>query len=319
MPGDSRWPPSAPWARGLDYPLARGTTGHRRSVQGDTKHLRICAAMRRLYAPLRYVVSVAAVVLSMVAWLALPPRASADNQAQDRQIGQQVYNDMLGRGQIVRRSPYYAALREAGRRVDYAARPHAFTMNFIIIKGDGVNAFSAPGGNVYVTEGLLRTVDNADELAAVLGHETGHLVLGHVMAAMKTQKRMNAVTQFMQRFIHNQGSQNTATVAGIVDKYGFLNFTRDQEYAADREGVELAAKAGYDPYGTLWFFQDVQQLYGDAGFEQYVQQHPSTKDRTARVERYIKSNAKQFGHPSPTLRVTSGLTPSSSGDTLTLH
>ncbi len=275
--------------------------------------------MPRLHLTSREVVCAVAVIAFMAAAWALPRPGSADSQAQERQIGQQVYNDMLGHGLIVTRSPYYAALRTVGQRISYAARPLSFTMNFVIIKGNGVNAFSAPGGNVYVTEGLLRTVDNADELAAVLGHETGHLVLGHIASAMKTQKRMSAVSRFMQRLVHNKGSQNTATIAGIVGNYGFLNFSRDQEYAADQKGVDLAARAGYNPYGTLWFFQDVAQLYGDAGFEQYVQQHPSNKDRTSRVERYIKSNTKKFGRASPTLRVTSGLSQSSTGDTLTLH
>jgi predicted Zn-dependent protease len=275
--------------------------------------------MRRPYLTRGEVLCAAAVIACMAAVCALRCPASADNQAQERQIGQQVYNDMLGHDLIVMRSPYYSALRTVGQRVANAARPLSFAMNFVIIKGNGVNAFSAPGGNVYVTEGLLRTVDNADELAAVLGHETAHLVLGHVVAAMKTQKKISAVSQFMQRLVHSQGSQNTATVAGIVGNYGFLNFSRDQEYAADQKGVELAAKAGYNPYGTLWFFQEVSQLYGDAGFEQYVQQHPSTKDRTSRVETYIKSNVKKFGRASPTLRVTSGLEQSTTGDTLTLQ
>lgn len=275
--------------------------------------------MRRPYVTRGEVFGAAAGLFLITASLALPRLALADNQAQDRQIGQQVYNDMLGRGLIVMRSPYYATLRATGERVSQAAGPHSFTMNFIIITGNGVNAFSAPGGNVYVTEGLLRTADNADELAAVLGHETAHLVLGHVVARLKTQKGLSAVSQFMQRLVHSKGGQNTASAAGIVGNYGFLNFSRSQEYAADQEGVTLAAKAGYNPYGTLWFFQEVQQLYGDAGFEQFVQQHPSTKDRTARVESYIESNPKKFGHPSEALRVTTGLAQSETGDTLTLQ
>jgi predicted Zn-dependent protease len=267
----------------------------------------------------RYFSRCAGLLFFMAACFAPAYGAPPDNQTEDRQIGQQVYNDMLGKNLIVTQSPYYAVLRATGERISYAARPHWFTMNFIIIKGNQANAFSAPGGNVYVTDGLLRTADNADELAGVLGHETAHLVLGHVVGRMQTQKRMNAVSQFMQQLVHNKGTQNTAQAATIVGNYGFLNFTRTQEYAADQEGARLAAKAGYDPWGTVWFFKEVEQLYGDAGFEQYVQQHPSTNDRITRVETYIKGNPQIFGHPSPTLTVTSGLSHSTTGDTLTLH
>ncbi|HEY9180521.1 MAG TPA: M48 family metalloprotease, partial [Candidatus Baltobacteraceae bacterium] len=70
---------------------------------------------------------------------------------------------------------------------------------------------------------------------------------------------------------------------------------RDQEYQADRYGATLAARAGYDPWGSIWFFDETERLYGDAGYEQYVQQHPSTKDRISRLESYFKANNAYFG------------------------
>jgi predicted Zn-dependent protease len=267
----------------------------------------------------RYVLHGALCMACVASCTCVPQLAFADDLAQDRQIGQQVYNDMLGKGLIVEQSPYYSVLRRVGQKISHAAEPHWFTTNFIVIKGNTANAFSAPGGNVYVNLGLLRTADNEDELAAVLGHETAHLVLGHVVARQQTQQHVSAFTQFIQKLVHNKGSQNTYQAATVVGNYSFLNFSRSQEYAADQEGVNLAAKAGFNPWGTMWFFKEVEKLYGDAGFEEYVQQHPSTDDRIARVTTYIKENPKKFGHWSSSLKVTEGLPMSDQGDRLILH
>ncbi|MBV8595542.1 MAG: M48 family metalloprotease [Candidatus Eremiobacteraeota bacterium] len=261
----------------------------------------------------RRAIALAVAAAAVVSWAG---STLADDHTQDMQIGNQVYADMLSKGLIVQQSPFYQALRATGVRIDKAASPHWFTTQFIIIQGNSVNAFSAPDGRIYVNVGLLRSADNADELAAVLGHEMGHLVLGHVVARTQTQAHMNAFSQFMQKFVHSKGAENTYTAATIVGQYGFLNFTRSQEYAADQKGVDLAARAGYNPWGSVWFFQEIEKLYGDAGFEQYVQEHPSTTNRIERIESYIKSQPKKFGHFSPTLRDTSGLPMSQKGDTL---
>jgi predicted Zn-dependent protease len=244
---------------------------------------------------------------------------AADDEAQAKQIGAQVYNDLYSRNLIVGQSPYYSIVRSVGQKISQAAQPHWFSMNFVIIKGNQANAFSAPGGNVYVNQGLLRTADNVDELACVLGHETAHLVLGHVVNQLKQQQHVSALSSIAHMFVHSQGAQNTYNVANIGANYGFLNYTRTQEYQADQDGTMIAAKAGYDPWGTVWFLQEVEKLYGDAGYEQYVQQHPSTSDRIQRVESYLKGDPKKFGHWSPSLKVTSGLPASDANDMLELH
>jgi predicted Zn-dependent protease len=245
---------------------------------------------------------------------ALP--AAADEHDQERQIGQQVYNDQKSKGLILQTSPYYSVLRKVGANISQAAAPHWYTMNFIIVKDTSANAFSVPGGNVYVTDTLLRDVENEEDLANVLGHETGHLVLGHVMDRLHKAQTANVIGSILSIFIRNQ---TTASVVGLLGNYAFLNFSRAQEYQADHEGVILANKANYNPWGMIWFFQKLQKLYGNAGFEQYVQDHPSTDDRITRIEQFFNSDPAQFGRWQNTKTVTSCLSQSSSDNTLILH
>jgi predicted Zn-dependent protease len=240
---------------------------------------------------------------------ALP--AAADAHDQERQIGQQVYDDQRKRGQILDTSPYYPVLRKVGANISQAAAPHWYRMNFIVVKGTSANAFSVPGGNIYVTDALLRDSENEEELASVLGHETGHLVLGHVMDRLHKAQTANIIGSILSIFIRNQ---TTATMLNLLGNYAFLNFSRSQEYQADHEGVILANRAKYNPWGMVWFFQKLEKLYGNAGFEQYVQDHPSTADRVSRIEQFFNSDPAQFGKWSNKLTSKSGLATSSGSD-----
>jgi len=246
-----------------------------------------------------------------------PLAARADSHDQERQIGQQVWNQLKSQNQIVYRSAYYPVLRDIGSRISDAAAPHWYGMNFVIVKGQQANAFSVPGGNVYVNEALLKAAENNDELAGVLGHETGHLVLGHVMTRIQRAQLYNIGLGILGLFVRNS---TEATLTDVLANYSFLNFSRQQEYQADHEGAILAARASYNPWGEIWFFRKLQKLYGDAGFEQYVEDHPSTNDRIARLKSFYASDWATFGRwkdvmPNP----SSGLATSGSNIDLVLR
>lgn len=225
-----------------------------------------------------------------LAGIALP--AAADAHDAERSIGKQVYDDLQKKDQIVYDSTYYPVVRRVGARIGEAAQPHWWPANVIIVKGKQANAFSVPGGNVYVNEALLQQAENETELANVVGHEFGHIVLGHVMDRLHKAQTANIIGGILGLFIR---SQDVATLLGLAGNYAFLNFSRAQEYQADHEGVILSNRAGFNPYGMPWFFTKLEKLYGNAGFEQYVQDHPSAKDRINRIVSFIRSDPAQFG------------------------
>lgn len=256
---------------------------------------------------------VGAAALTAVTAAALPSEAFADAHDQERQIGNQVYQQLRSQNQIEDTSPWYPALRAVGDKIAAVNQPRWYNQNWIIVKGKDVNAFSVPGGNIYVNEALMAQAENEDELASVLGHETGHLVLGHVMDRIHKAQTAQIIGTVLSIFIH---SQTTFNLVNYLGSYAFLNFSRAQEYQADHEGVILAGQAGYNPWGMIWFFQKLEKLYGNAGFEQYVQDHPATSDRISRIEQFFKSDPTQFGKYSSTLTVKTGLKQSTTGTSL---
>ena len=254
-----------------------------------------------------FLCGVSGLAFSAAAIAAAPQLALADDHAQERSIGEQVYADQRKQGAIVDESPYYAVLRRLGARISDAAAPHWYTMKWVIVRGKQANAFSVPGGWVYVNEPLLKQAENEAELASVLGHETGHLVLGHVMNRIRQAQNLNILFTIASLFVHTQGAANAFNLAEFGAAYGFLNFDRQQEYQADHEGVILANRAALNPWGMVWFFQKLEKLYGDAGFEQFVRDHPSTKDRITRIESFFASDPTAFARWSNQLANTAGL------------
>jgi len=248
-------------------------------------------------------------VCAASAVVAAPPLAEVAlaDQSQERSIGRQVFDDQRKRGLVIENSQYYPILRAVGARISAAAQPHWWPMTFVIVKGQQANAFSVPGGWVYVNEGLLSHAGNEAELANVVGHETGHIVLGHVMNRLAQAQRLNLLFGIASLFVHTQGEANLFNLAQFGANYGFLNFDRQQEYQADHEGVILASRANYNPWGMIWFFRTLQKLYGDAGFEQFVQDHPATNERIARIQAFFRANPAEFGRWQDVAHSTSGL------------
>jgi predicted Zn-dependent protease len=238
----------------------------------------------------------AVLLAAAVALIGTAAPLAADQREDDAVLGQSVYDDLKAKLQIVDDSAYLPVLRKVGAKVAAAAQPHWFDERFYVVRGNEINAFSAPGGFVFVDEGLLRTLNNVDELANVLGHETAHLVLGHVQARTAQEQRKNILFGVGKVAVDkaSHGVQNTFNAATKMGNYTFLNFTRTQEYAADELGAKLAAKAGYNPWGTVWFFKQLERVVGDSGYEQYVQEHPSTADRIGKVEQYLHDNAAAY-------------------------
>jgi predicted Zn-dependent protease len=248
-----------------------------------------------------------AVTCAVVAAVPAPARAD-DQHADEVKVGAGVYADFKAKGLLVADSPYAAILQRVGGRIASVAGLHGFRERFYIVIGNQMNAFSAPDGRVYVNEGLLRQVDNEAELANVLAHESAHLVLGHVAAQMRVQKRrglFERVKGVIEQ--HSDVAGRALDAANLVANYAFLNFTRQQEYEADHRGVQIAANAGYDPWGTVWFLHAVYRLDGDSGYESYVQHHPSVTERIAKIEAYFKSDPSFFRRWSSTPPPGSGL------------
>lgn len=164
--------------------------------------------------------------------------------------------------------------------------------SFKVLDAKDINAFSLPGGPVYVYRGLLDMMGNDDDaLACVLGHELGHVNARHAARALSSRF---ATDILLSLAIPNATGQN---IAGLAADIINLKYSRDDEYEADRRGLSYAHYAGYDPEGLIRFFTKLERLEKRTGHggPEWLETHPVTKQRVAKAQALIDHNDFRFG------------------------
>jgi predicted Zn-dependent protease len=177
---------------------------------------------------------------------------------------------------------------EVGKRIIEQAHDPRFHYHFYVVKEDEPNAFAIPGGHVFVTSGLIRFMDTEDELAGVIGHETGHSVLRHIDKAMDRARRINLATlaaviagAFLTKDPRAAATLSTGAMA--MAQSLMLKYSRENEFEADQKGIKYMAEAGYDPQGIVSFLKKIArwERFSSSEIPTYLASHPATDERIA--------------------------------------
>ncbi len=188
---------------------------------------------------------------------------------------------------------------------------------FTVLNTGGINAFSTPGGFIYVTRGLLAQANSEAEVAAALGHEMGHVIAHHQAARYKNSERGGIGLAFLGIF---GGSPELSGLLDLDSDERAIRFSQDQEFEADNLGIGIIAAAGYDPAFMARFLRSVEadaafrdRLLGAAAghlHSNFLDTHPVTADRVARAETEagaFKSTDAIKGDRNAYLRIIDGL------------
>jgi predicted Zn-dependent protease len=183
----------------------------------------------------------------------------------------------------------------AGRLLAAADQPNVkYTVT--VLDTPEVNAFALPGGYIYVTRGILALANDESELAAVLAHEIAHVVLKHARARSNRVRTTQIVDQVVAGVF---GADAATDQSANKAKLSLAAFSQAQELAADKEGIQIAGKAGYDPFAAARFLgamgRFAQFSQGDADqADDFLSSHPSTPDR---IQKATENARAFFGAP----------------------
>jgi predicted Zn-dependent protease len=226
----------------------------------------------------------------------LPALAALD----EAEVGRETFAQLRDDGDLLFDSPFYEHLNEVGSVIAETVRArYPYPIRYYIVRGDSANAFSVPGGNIYVNEPLLRLAKNRDELAGVLAHETGHMVLHHVakrMAALQSKSTAASVGSILANIF-------LGPLAGAAVDYGSQYAvagtdaaqSRHIEAQADEEGARImAATNEYNPYGMVWFFELMTATYGK-GEAFWLRDHPLDQQRIDDLVTEFHNDPGTFG------------------------
>ena len=155
----------------------------------------------------------------------------------------------------------------------------------VVFKDSTPNAFALPGGLIGVHTGLLDVTDNQDQLAAVIGHEVGHVLARHANERLSQQMLASTGLQLLGSAV---GSQYGASAAADLQRFGplltqtaiLLPYSRSHETEADQIGLDLMARAGFDPREAPRLWQNMNRA-GSAQTATFLSTHPSNTDRQA--------------------------------------
>ena len=211
----------------------------------------------------------------------------------EQQMGQEVFNELKAKGEIVESSPLYDKLQPIADAITKAAQPqynHPF--KFYLVHETQPNAFATPGGNVYVVDSLLYFVKNTDELAGTLCHEVSHTIHHDTMTLMEKQQKLEA-REVGAAILLGPTRAHILAIA-LLGKLHSLSYSRDVESRADTTGSDVCAAAGYNPWGLVWLFQD----FKDANIGQVPQllsDHPNDQNRVQALEKHFRKYPSVFG------------------------
>jgi len=187
-----------------------------------------------------------------------------------------------------------------GRRILAATGPLSFDYRFFVVDEDQLNAFSVPGGSIYVYTGLIERTKNTDELAGVLGHEITH-AKNHHMARASGPDAVSILSLLAMVALARSGSgaQAAGMVGQAVSATRQLAFSRQLEMEADTLGTRYMAAAGYDPKGTIEFLKilDQERALNPVDVPAYILSHPISQERIANAELVVKSLGQTQSRP----------------------
>ncbi len=155
---------------------------------------------------------------------------------------------------------------------------------------DEANAFALPGNKIGVYRGLFKVATTPAELAAVIGHEIGHVQARHSNERVSSQLLANFGLKAVEYFISGKESAPYIMAGlGLGTQYGvLLPFGRKQESEADDIGLELMARAGFDPRAAVSLWRNMQKST-DKGPPAFLSTHPSNQQRIRELERRLPS------------------------------
>lgn len=167
-----------------------------------------------------------------------------------------------------------------------SALPHRdFDYQFLVVRDSTPNAFTIPGGFVYVHTGLLKFVDDDDELAGVLAHEIGHAYERHPARGLSRALGVQYLTDLLFAGTKSASGPTIKSLVVNLAQGGILTrYSRDDESRADQTAFYLLRRAGLPSDGLLRFLAKLQRVERGGGAFPFLSSHPPTPERIARLQ-----------------------------------
>ncbi|MDO9402714.1 MAG: M48 family metalloprotease [Polaromonas sp.] len=223
------------------------------------------------------------------------------DEPREIEIGRQLAAMLLGSKPIYGDMATQRYINQLGRWISLQSSRPDLPWTFAVLDDPGFNAFAAPGGYVFVTKGLMDRVADESELAGILAHEITHVTARHHLKAMSTAARTGLLAQVVSSQLKNDlGGMVSSQLLTLGRNIYARGLDQDDEFDADRTGVALAARAGFDSYGLVAVLQQLRTAApDDALFALSLSTHPPAQTRLMLLEESMGTRLDGFAGQKP--------------------
>lgn len=242
------------------------------------------------------------------------------------QIGRSIYRSLVDTDRVISDPEIQEYAQDIGQKLAIHAQDGDFQFNFFVVNDSAINAFALPGGYIGVHSGLILATKTESELAGVIAHEISHVTQRHISRAVYANQRNSILSMAAMLgaiLLGAAGGSSDAITGAIATAQGVaaqqqINFTRANEYEADRVGVGVVAAAGFDPQGMPSFFETLARQSGplESQAPEFLRTHPvtvnriaETRERAASLPRPEVDDAAGYSLTKARIRVLSSPTP----------
>jgi predicted Zn-dependent protease len=198
-----------------------------------------------------------------------------------KEVAPQVEKELKGRINDPVMQDY---INGVGHKITPFSHNPDFDFNFVAVNDKSINALALPGGQIYITKGLLAKLENESQLAGILAHETVHVVARDTENMMAKQAALGGILVLAASQMRNEGE---VVAANLTMELVSLKYSRDDERTADLGGMDYMFRAGYNPNGMVETMQILQKEESLASSDFFLT-HPSPENRID----YLRARAR---------------------------
>lgn len=236
---------------------------------------------------------------------------TAADVAEEIRFGKRIAAQLLGLEKLYSDAKVARYISLIGNTVALRAPRSELDYYFAVLDSDNINAYSTPGGYIFITRGALELAKDEAEVAAILAHEIAHVTLRHVVTALGISASDQSQLSGFTRFLGSSGNTTQVALKQAVDKAIAIIYRQGYQIAdelqADRVATLLLAQSGYDPLALERYLRRAEEF--SRQHDPQVTTHPAPEERFARLEQLIKAeNLAQLQFPTAKARFDKNVT-----------
>lgn len=222
------------------------------------------------------------------------------DEPKEIELGSGMSAQLLGAAKLLDNPEIQAYVNKIGMWLVFQTERTQLPWRFGVLDEDTVNAFAAPGGYIFISKGLFMLFRNESELAGVLAHEIGHVLVKHHLKDIQENARNELLKDIGGKVIDAKVGAGWNQVVKVMVNNGIevweSGLNREDEFEADELGVVIAARAGYDPYGLLGVLDTLSRVnpQKDNAYQQMHATHPPANERLELLEEKMEGKMEGY-------------------------